>query len=70
MDFSENYTCVEQDEIQSAHQNKISVLIAVCWVSEQSESYALISDYREHHKYYCNQTIIADLKKKVLTSYH
>ena len=67
MDFSENYTCVEQDEIQSAHWNKISVFIAVCWVSGQTESYALISDYREHDKYFCghfNQTIIADLKRK------
>ena len=67
MDFSENYTCVEQDEIQSAHWKKISVFIAVCWVSGQTESYALISDYREHDKYFCghcNQTIIADLKRK------
>ena len=67
MDFSENYTCVEQDEIQSAHCNKISVFIAVCWVSGQTESCALISDYREHDKYFCghcNQTIIADLKRK------
>ena len=67
MDFSENYTCVAQDEIQSAHWNKISVFIVVCWVSGQTESYALISDYREHDKYFCghfNQTIIADLKRK------
>ena len=50
MDFSENYTCVEQNEIQSAHWNKIFVFIAVCWVSGQTESYALICDYREHDK--------------------
>ena len=45
MDFSEDYTCVEQDDIQSAHWNKnqSSVFTAAFQVSGQTESYALIT---------------------------
>ena len=64
-DFSENYTCVEQDEIPPAHWSKhqISVFTAVCRISVQTDSYALISNYREHNKYFVDiaiKTIIAD----------
>ena len=67
--FRGTYSCVEQDEIQSAHwdKNQISVFTAVCWVNGQTESYALISDYREHNKCFVDiaiKTIIADLKNK------
>ena len=57
VDFSENYTCMMQDEIQSAHwnQNQISLFTAVTWHSEDIDSYALVSDNIDHTK----NTIIA-----------
>ena len=57
VDFSENYTCVSQDEIQSAHwqQNQITLFTAALWYSGILHPYTLVSDNTDHSK----DTIIA-----------
>ncbi|KAJ4444344.1 hypothetical protein ANN_06136, partial [Periplaneta americana] len=52
VDFSENYTCISQDEIQSAHwqQNQISLFTAALWHSGILHPYVLVSDNRNHSK--------------------
>lgn len=52
VDFSENYTCVAQDEIQSAHwqQSQVSIFTAIIWHSETSHSFVLVSDILDHTK--------------------
>ena len=72
IDFSENYTCREQDEIQAAHWNnrQISIFTAVAWFKKecdseiQKQSFALISDYMAHDKYVVDsyiRTIFSEL---------
>ena len=57
VDFSENYTCVAQDEIQSAHwkQHQVSLFTAAIWHSGSIHSYVIASDNINHSK----ETIIA-----------
>lgn len=55
IDFSENYTCVSQDEIQSAHwnQTQISLFTACVWSTSASSgpiSFVVASDNRDHNK--------------------
>lgn len=57
VDFSENYTCLHQDEIQSAHWHKEQVTIfpVVIWSKDSShecscESHVIVSDDRTHDK--------------------
>lgn len=57
VDFAENYTCVAQDEIQSAHwqQSQVSLFTAAVWHSERLHSFVLASDNLSHTK----DTVIA-----------
>ncbi|XP_077976176.1 uncharacterized protein LOC144432038 [Styela clava] len=52
IDFAENYTCVNQDEIQSAHwqQQQISIFTAAAWYGGKNHSMAVVSDYLCHSK--------------------
>ncbi|XP_030827949.1 uncharacterized protein LOC115928135 [Strongylocentrotus purpuratus] len=59
VDFSENFTCVAQDEVQSAHwnQRQVSLFTAALWYSGSLHSHILASDDLTHSK----ETIIAYL---------
>ncbi|XP_072180506.1 uncharacterized protein [Diadema setosum] len=59
VDFSENYTCQAQDEIQSAHwnQHQVSLFTAALWHSGSLFSHVLASDNLCHSK----DTIVAYL---------
>ncbi|XP_071943945.1 uncharacterized protein [Antedon mediterranea] len=52
IDFSENYTCVSQDEIQSAHwnQRQVSLFTIAQWFGEEVHSRVLVSDNLVHSK--------------------
>ena len=52
VDFSENYSCCYQDEVQSAHYDKRQVTLfpVVVWTSDSCQSYAIISDELQHDK--------------------
>ncbi|CAB4014894.1 Hypothetical predicted protein [Paramuricea clavata] len=57
VDFSENYTCVSQDEIQSAHwkQSQVSLFTAALWYSGILHPIVIASDNLNHSK----DTIVA-----------
>ena len=57
VDFSENYTCVFQDEIQSAHwkQAQVNLFTAALWCTDSLRPIVLASDNLNHSK----ETIIA-----------
>ena len=61
VDFSENYTCVNQDEIQSAHwnQRQVSLFTVAVWHSGSRHSHVIASDNLTHGK----ETVIAYLDK-------
>lgn len=61
VDFSENYTCVNQDEIQSAHwnQRQVSLFTVAVWHSGSQHSHVIASDNLTHGK----ETVIAYLDK-------
>lgn len=70
VDFSENFSICQQDEIQSAHWNsdQITIYTAVAYTSEGVISYAIISDFMQHDKlavHAFNQRIFGDLKSKL-----
>lgn len=52
MDFSENYTCVAQDEVQSAHwnQGQVTLYTSVSWFRDEIISHVVVSDYMHHNK--------------------
>ena len=52
MDFSENYACVWQDEVQAAHWYKKQVTICTVMVYHRNKrmSVCIISDARDHEK--------------------
>ena len=57
VDFSENYTCQHQDEIQSAHwqQSQVSLFTAAVWYNGELHSKVITSDNLTHSK----DTVIA-----------
>ncbi|XP_033100548.1 uncharacterized protein LOC117104010, partial [Anneissia japonica] len=61
VDFSENYTCQYQDEIQSAHwqQHQVSLFTAALWYNGVLHSTVFASDNLTHSK----DTIIAYIDK-------
>ncbi|PIK39541.1 hypothetical protein BSL78_23620 [Apostichopus japonicus] len=61
IDFSENYTCVSQDEIQSAHwnQRQVSLFTVAVWHSGSLHSSVVASDSRVHSK----DTVVAYVDK-------
>jgi hypothetical protein len=52
MDFAENYTCLSQDEIQSAHwrQAQISLYTVMVYNGQNTWSWILVSDIKDHEK--------------------
>ncbi len=52
MDSAENYTCIAQDEVQSAHwnQGQVTLFTTVVWVNEKVLSHVVISNYMHHTK--------------------
>ena len=52
MDFAENYTCVAQDEIQSAHwnQSQVTLFTTVTWLKGEVMSKVIVSDCMQHTK--------------------
>lgn len=61
VDFSENYTCISQDEIQSAHwnQRQVSLFTVATWHSGSLCSQVIASDDLVHSK----DTIVAYIDK-------
>ena len=61
VDFSENFTCVHQDEIQSAHwnQRQVTVFTAATWHSGEIHSSVIASDNLAHTK----ETLVAYIDK-------
>ena len=52
VDFAENFTCVAQDEVQSAHwkQNQITLFTSVAWFRGSIQSEVIASDNLKHDK--------------------
>ena len=52
MDYSENWTSMYQDEVQSAHwhKEKISVYTVMLWHREITKSWVIVSDCLDHSK--------------------
>jgi hypothetical protein len=52
MDFAENYACIAQDEIQSAHwnQNQVTLFTTVTWLKGEVMSKVIVSDCMQHTK--------------------
>ena len=52
VDFSKNYTCIFQDEVQSAHWSKkeVSLLTAAIWFHAKLQPTLLVSDNLDHSK--------------------
>ena len=52
MDFAENYACLVQDEIQSAHwnQNKVTLFTTVTWLKGEVMSKVIVIDCMQHTK--------------------
>lgn len=61
LDFSENYTCIAQDEIQSYHwgQPQVSLFTCSLWYGGKQHPYVIISENLIHSK----DTIIAYLSR-------
>ena len=59
VDFSENYTCMFQDEIQSAHwrQDQVSLFTTAIWFDGKLHSKVIASDNLDHGK----ETVVAYL---------
>ncbi|XP_046662375.1 uncharacterized protein LOC124358190 [Homalodisca vitripennis] len=69
IDFAENYSCIAQDEIQSAHWSNtlVTIFTGVAWVPNGKQCYALISNNLTHDKFsiwYFLKKIISDLKQQ------
>ncbi|XP_047123312.1 uncharacterized protein LOC124806436 [Hydra vulgaris] len=67
MDFSENYTIMEQSEIQSAYwvHQQLTVFTAAVWSKNYTHSYAIVSDRLLHDKY-----AVLFIIKELLNCYH
>ena len=52
VDFTENYACAAQDELQSAHwkQNQITLFTSVLWCRENTQCEVIINDLLKHDK--------------------
>lgn len=53
VDFADNYACVSQDEIKSAHWSNILVSIFTCvaWIPNGKQCYAIVSNNLTHNKF-------------------
>jgi hypothetical protein len=66
IDFAENFTCQQQDEVQAAHwlQSQVSIFTACCWHGESSpSSFVVISDNLQHDKTTVASNLIQVLQK-------
>ena len=73
VDFSENASIIEQDEIQSGHwvHKQLAVFSAVGWTKEGTTSFAVVSDRLSHDKYTSAvmlETIIDQIKTEKTTN--
>ena len=61
VDFSENYTCVHQDEVQSAHwhQSQVTLFTAAIYHTGKEHSKVIVSDNLSHTK----ETLVAYVDK-------
>lgn len=52
IDFAENYACISQDEIQSAHwgHQQVTIFTAVAWIHNGCYSFAIVSNCLSHDK--------------------
>ena len=52
IDFAENFTCVPQDEVQSAYYNRAQVTLftSYLWFRNESRGFVVASDTRSHTK--------------------
>jgi hypothetical protein len=52
IDFAENYSCLHQDEAQSAHWHKsqVTLFTACFWTSPRPKSFAVVTDNLHHDK--------------------
>jgi len=64
VDFSENYTCMYQDEIQSAHwqQSQVSLFTAAIWYAGKLHPTVIVTDNTIHAK----ETVVAYIRKLLL----
>ena len=54
IDFAENYACISQDEVQSAHWNhkQVTLFTAVAWMgNSECKSFVIVSDDLDHDKH-------------------
>ncbi|KAJ4440626.1 hypothetical protein ANN_08773 [Periplaneta americana] len=53
VDFSENYSIIHQNEVQSAHwsHDQVTLFTACFWYKDKVKSYVIVSDYMTHDKY-------------------
>ena len=53
IDFAENYACIAQDEVQSAHwkQAQITLYTSVAWLRSDIFLHVIISDNLKHDRY-------------------
>lgn len=61
IDFAENYVCVQQDEVQSAHwkQNQLTLFTSAFYFNDTFQSKVIVSDNKVHGK----ETIVPYLYK-------
>ena len=54
IDFSENYSTISQNEVQSSYfgRAQLSIFTCVCYLMDKTENYALICNDTCHSKYY------------------
>ena len=72
VDFSENASLLQQDEIQSAYwsHGQVALCTAVGWTDEGTHSYGMTSDNLHHDKYAATtfmEAVIDDMQTKVTT---
>ena len=52
MDYTENYPCRAQDEVQTAHwnQEQVTLYTSVTWFRDHICSHVIVSDSQSHNK--------------------
>ena len=78
MDFSEDYNCRSQDEVQSAYWNNISVTlhpVVVYYINNLDEdltvkSYVIVSNESRHDARLITRLNIVNMFLKLFSSYH
>ena len=63
MDYTENYKCFSQDEVQNVHwnQQQVAIFTSVTWFQNTKNCHAIVSDCTNHD----NETSLVNLDKLV-----